>query len=338
LKITGYDIDLENVVKIINKNNYKRVVLQVPEGLKSNSLKIVEFLEKKTNSSIIISGDSCFGACDIIISELKNLDIDFVVQIGHVPIPNIKNLPINTLFINAMADFDVLKVVKKALPYLKGKKVGLVSTVQHTHTLNDIKKFLHDKKFNPLIGYGNDRINLKGQILGCNFSAASSIAERVDSFLFIGSGNFHPLGLILITNKPVIACDPYTKEVKTKELYDLKDMILRQRYGAIARSKDAKVFCILIGIKRGQQRINLAYEIKEKLSLKNKKSFIIASNHFLPAHLDGYRDIDCFVSTACPRIAIDDYLQYKIPIITPLELDILLGIRQWEDYQFDEIE
>jgi 2-(3-amino-3-carboxypropyl)histidine synthase len=47
--------------------------------------------------------------------------------------------------------------------------------------------------------------------------------------------------------------------------------------------------------------------------------------------------IDCFVSTACPRIAIDDYMQYKVPIITPIELDILLGYKKWDDYIFDEI-
>ena len=33
----------------------------------------------------------------------------------------------------------------------------------------------------------------------------------------------------------------------------------------------------------------------------------------------------------------DDYLKYKVPIITPVELEILLGKKKWEDYQFDQI-
>ena len=106
------------------------------------------------------------------------------------------------------------------------------------------------------IGKGDSRIDLKGQILGCNFSAAKSIANEVDTFLFIGSGNFHPLGLLLLFKKQVIVCDPYSNEIREKELEDLKDIILRQRYGAIARSKDARVFGILIGTKLGQQRID----------------------------------------------------------------------------------
>jgi diphthamide synthase subunit DPH2 len=30
-------------------------------------------------------------------------------------------------------------------------------------------------------------------------------------------------------------------------------------------------------------------------------------------------------------------MQYKTPILTPVELDILLGFKKWDDYQFDEI-
>ena len=45
----------------------------------------------------------------------------------------------------------------------------------------------------------------------------------------------------------------------------------------------------------------------------NKKSLIIALDQFSPVSLQGFGDIDCFISTACPRIAIDDYLQYQIP-------------------------
>ena len=223
------------------------------------------------------------------------------------------------------------------LEILKGKKIGLVSTAQHIHMLENAGEILVKNGFEPIVGNGDDRIDSKGQILGCNFSAAASIADEVDSFLFIGSGNFHPLGLLLSTKKPVIACDPYTNEVKMEELYDLKDIVLRQRYGAIARSKDAKTFGILVGTKRGQQRIDLAYEIQEKLDSKQKKSYIFTMNHFSPPILEGFRDIDCFVSTSCPRIAIDDYMQYEIPILTPVELDILLGLKKWEDYRFDEI-
>jgi 2-(3-amino-3-carboxypropyl)histidine synthase len=135
----------------------------------------------------------------------------------------------------------------------------------------------------------------------------------------------------------VIAADPYTNIVKKQELDEMKDAILRQRYGAIASSKNARSFGILIGVKRGQQRIKLAYEIKEMLDAMQKRSILIAMDTFSPDYLQGFSEIDCFVLTACPRIAIDDYMQYKRPMLTPIELEIVLGERKWEDYTFDEI-
>lgn len=337
MELSGYSIDVEKAAKVVLKNGYKTVALQIPEGLKRNVWKIVEFLEKETQAKIIVIADPCFGACDLVNYELKNLDVDFVIQIGHTSIPNVENFWIPTLFINAVSTKDASAVVEKSFPFLEGKKIGVVTTAQHLHTLKVVENILKKHNFMPIVSDGDERISEKGQILGCNFTAGTTIAERVDCFLFIGSGNFHPVGLLLSSKKPVIAADPYTNVVKKQELEDLKDTILRQRYGAIANSKNAKRFGILVGTKRGQQRIKLADKIKELLDSFNKKSLIITLDQFSPISLQGFGDIDCFVSTACPRIAIDDYLQYKIPILTPVELEIVLGKRKWEEYMFDQI-
>ena len=337
MKTQGYEIDLENIVKTINKKNYKRVVLQLPEGLKTSFVDLIKYIENQTDAEVMVFADPCFGACDLIDSKLENLDADFIVQIGHVPIPALKNFSIPTVFVNASFDVNVDVLIKKVIPLIKGKNVGILSTAQHVDILDAISDRLVENQFDTFIGKGDSRTAFNGQILGCNFSSAKKIADKVDVFLFVGSGTFHPLGLMLSTKKPVIAYDPYTNEVKTKVFDDLKDMVLKQRYGAIARSKDAKNFGILIGVKTGQKRIKLSEDLKKLIESKNKKAYMIVVDYFSPIFLEGFRHIDCFVSTACPRIAIDDYLQYKIPIITPVELKILLGKISWDMYEFDEI-
>ena len=337
MKVQGYEIDLKSVVKTINKKNYKLIVLQLPEGLKISVIDFINYIENQTDAEVMVSADPCFGACDLIDNKLENLGVDLIVQIGHAPIPQLKSFTIPTVFVNASFDVNVDILIKKVIPFIKGKKIGLISTAQHVDNLNKISDKLVENNFDTFIGAADSRIAFKGQILGCNFSAAKKIADKIDVFLFIGSGTFHPLGLMFSTKKPVIAYDPYTNEVKTKELVDLKYMVLKQRYGAIARSKDAKNFGILIGLKTGQQRIKLAEDLKKLIEFKNKKAYMIVVDHFSPAFLEGFRHIDCFVSTACPRVAIDDYLQYKIPLITPVELKILLGKMSWDKYEFDEI-
>jgi 2-(3-amino-3-carboxypropyl)histidine synthase len=231
---------------------------------------------------------------------------------------------------------DVSKVVEKAIPSLVGKKIGLVTTAQHLHTLEKVEAILRKHNLEPFIAEGDERISTKGQILGCNFSVGTKIAENVDCFLFIGSGTFHPVGLLMSARKPVIAADPYTNAVKKQEIEDMKNNILRQRYGAIVACRSARRFGILIGVKRGQQRITLAHEIQKMLDSAGRLSLLITMDEFSTVSLQGF-DVDCYVSTACPRIAIDDYLQYKKPMITPVELEIVLGRREWETYVFDEI-
>ena len=337
MKISNYNIDLEKIAKQINEKKFKKILLQLPEGLKQHMDVFVDFFEKNACVDVVVSCDPCFGACDIPYICFKKLGFDCVVQIGHLPIENDYDFDVPVFFVNAYADIDLLKTVGKTLDSLKGKRIGLVSTAQHVHKLDDVKKFLLENGFEPVVGKGDSRIHVKGQVLGCNFSSAKSISGKVDYFLFIGSGSFHPLGLILSTKKPVIAVDPYTGEVKNKELEETKDLVLRQRYGAIARSKDAKVFGIIVGLKSGQQRFDLVDDIKEKIHSRGKKSYVISADFVNPMMLEGFKNIDCFVSTVCPRIAIDDYMQYKNPILTPVELDVLIGFKKWDEYSFDEI-
>ena len=163
LKINNYNIDFEKAVKEINKKGYKKVVIQFPEGLKNIFSDIVQLFEKKTDATIIMSGDPCYGACDLVESGFLDMGIDFVIQIGHEPIPNISNMLIPTLFLVARADQDISTVINKALPKLSGKKIGILTTAQHLHKIDEIKKILQENGFETIIGKGDNRINKDGQ-------------------------------------------------------------------------------------------------------------------------------------------------------------------------------
>ncbi len=117
----------------------------------------------------------------------------------------------------------------------------------------------------------------------------------------------------------------------------VQEPILRRRFAAIARAQDAKSFGIIIGEKQGQRRLRLARKVKEMLEEKRRSGHFIALREINPEVLLPFRKLDAFVNTACPRITIDDAARYKKPFLTPIELEIALGLREWEDYQMDEI-
>lgn len=74
-----YDLELERIAKKINEKKFKRIVIQLPDGLRPKATQITDYLEKKTKAKIFIWMGSCFGSCDV--PDLKNIDL--LIQWGH---------------------------------------------------------------------------------------------------------------------------------------------------------------------------------------------------------------------------------------------------------------
>ncbi len=324
-----FDFELNRVARVIAERNVKTALLQFPEGLKRQALKVKgQLVEKVPKCDIKISGEPCYGACDI----PKTSDTELIVNFGHLPIPNLANVK-DVIFIQARSEADPLPAVKEALPRLGGR-VGIVTTAQHIHKIPEITELLESQCKVGVVGKGDDRIFSEGQLLGCNVSSAKSIEDKVDNFLFVGSGDFHPLAVAIATSKEVIIADSISSEVR--EISELKDKVLRQRFGAIATASHAKSFGIIVSTKPGQRREELAKDIEVKLKEANRDTLIVEMENITPAKLDAF-GLDVWVSTACPRIAIDDHARFTNPILTPAELEIMLGQMAWENYLFDTI-
>jgi 2-(3-amino-3-carboxypropyl)histidine synthase len=115
-----------------------------------------------------------------------------------------------------------------------------------------------------------------------------------------------------------------------------KDQFLRKRHAMIAKAQGAENFAIVISTKPGQKRLDIALKLKALLKKKKKNAILILADELAPSDFD-YADIDVIVSTACPRIALDDAESYMKPIITPAELEIALKVKKWKDYSPDMI-
>lgn len=85
LKDLEYNLELDKVAKEIKKKKAKRVLIQLPDGFKPYATAILDELKSKTKNSteFFVWFDSCYGACDIPISESSSLGIDLIVQFGH---------------------------------------------------------------------------------------------------------------------------------------------------------------------------------------------------------------------------------------------------------------
>lgn len=329
IEMSVYNLEIDKVLRKINSLDAKTVGVQFPEGLKMQAVKIARAIETNSEASVVISGDPCFGACDVCDWKMKG-SVDLIVHYGHTPLPLKYEVP--TLFIEASSTIDIKKTLEKSLEFLKDyQRICLATTTQHLHHLDEIRDFYEDNKKEVVLG--SSPSTRKGQVLGCNFSSIKNL--DADVFLFIGSGNFHPVGIKLFTDTPVIAVDPYTDEIRYMD--DYCDRILRIRFARITKAENARKWGILVSSKEGQYRMMLAREIKKSIEEKNMEAYIILLDNVTPDALLPYMELDAFVVSACPRIAIDDAKMYEKPLITPQELEIVLDKRQWENYQLDEI-
>jgi 2-(3-amino-3-carboxypropyl)histidine synthase len=327
--MANYKLQEEEVIKKIKDIEAHIVGLQFPDGLKVYAVEMARIIEKETEAITLISGDACYGACDLSDVNMQGL-VDLLVHFGHTPLPLDYKVPV--MFVEAYSQIDVIKSVQMAINHLKPyEKIGLVTTTQHLCFLESVADLLRENGKEVLLSEGKG--TLEGQILGCNFTAASRLPA--DAFLYLGSGNFHPIGLQIATDKRVVVADPYMNEARLVD--DVTDRMLRIRFAKIIKSKEAKKFGVLVSTKAGQQRLDMARNIKQLIQNHGREAYIILLDNIKPESLMAFRDLDAYIVTACPRIAIDDAQMYEKPLLTFHELEIALGIREWEDYDIDQI-
>ena len=324
-----YDLELDRVVSEIKTRKAGRVLLQLPDGMRPFASQLVKMIEESTGAKVFLSGDSCYGACDIALNQAKQLGVDLIVHYGHSPMVKHPEMPV--IYVHASIDIDVDKLIEAVLPSLREyESIGLTTTVQHAHQVEEMKKKLTEKGVSVLVGGGTGKTPLDAQILGCSYMTAINIMERVDAFLYVGGGQFHPSGIVMSTGKPVIIANPYNGEVSGIEEGDLMDLAKR-RMAAVTIAKTSKRFGILVSSKPGQNNLEKAVELQKMLKEQGKEALLIYMDEIRAEHINNYSEPEILVNTACPRIAVDGINGIDRPMLTINETEVVLGLRRWEE-------
>lgn len=182
-------------------------------------------------------------------------------------------------------------------------KIGLVSTAQHFHELGEIKKQLKGS-------------TVVEKVLGCSPRSHFAKYRGIDTFLFVGSGRFHPINIKIKTGKKVYAYEPYSKKLDAVSEEEIEKRARRQRAG-MAKLLSSERIGIIISTKEGQERTGDAERLAEKLRKKGKLPYLLVSETVDSAGLEAFTFIECFVNTACPRLAED---RFSRPVLNIDEL------------------
>lgn len=315
-------VDEKAVIKEVLKRSARRVLVQAPAGLKRYATAIARKLEKESRTSVFISADSCFGACDLPLKAIEMVKPDLVLHIGHNKILSMQNIayfPAQYVF-NKNEQKKLAEILIKELKKRGIKRIVGVATIQYIELLKELVKYV--EKEGIKVELKKSAYGVKAQVLGCETQAARGKSNEV---LFVGDGMFHALGILRSEKKPVLVVNPLSKSLLWLNKKEINGFIKR-RYAAIARAKKAKRFGILLCTKPGQFNERKAVKAKKLLESEGKEAVIIAIDNISEEALLDF-ELDAFVFIACPRL-IDDSQHWKKPLISFEELLVMVGKRK----------
>ena len=326
-------MDPGRVIERLKEIKAKRILLQLPDGLKPHVFDYFNELSK--NFNVIVSSSGFYGACDTgTMDEWKN--VDAVVQLGHTEIPNV-NYKVPVIFeeyINedhrSFNDLDLTELERNNY-----KNISLAYSIQYRQSAEELSKFLKEKGYNVSMGKHDSRLKYDGQLLGCNFSPLHDQESRNDCHIIVSTGVFHALGAQLSVEKEVFILD-MSEPFRLRSMKSEAERHIRRRYANMARALEAKKFVVAVDTKVGQYRMKLAEKMIKEIHDMGKSAVLAYSNESSPVEFENMM-ADCIIFTGCPRVATDDFDRYKSPILTAQEFNMIFKKKGNGKYIMDEI-
>jgi 2-(3-amino-3-carboxypropyl)histidine synthase len=321
-----FDFKEDFVVEQLKDKKIKLALLQLPEGLKMEASRLANYFEKHCDTEIVVSGEACWGACDLSLDEAKNLGADILIHYGHAPF--IKNVEFPVIYIEMKDKTPIINLIEKSVDSIKNfKKLGLVCSIQHIHQIEEVKKFYEHLGKTVSIPPKKGFAHYDGHVVGCEYNSLKTISKEVDAFVVIGN-QFHSLGAALAVTNPVFLLDTYNQEVV--DMSPLRDKVRKQRFAAIERVRNSKKVGIIVGMKPGQ-KFGSFKVIKKKYEAAGKEVVVLTMSEITKDKLVNFNGINAFVELACPRIAVEDYDRYDQALVTFRESLVAIGELKWED-------
>jgi 2-(3-amino-3-carboxypropyl)histidine synthase len=207
------------------------------------------------------------------------------------------------------------KQLKKILiEQVVGKKIVIFSTLQFLDSRNQLAEILSD--------YAEEVIDIKlahckynNQMLGCSALDNKIDLKGAELIFYVGDGSFHPKSLILSKTVDLVYClDPISLDLTILNKEDILKLD-KKRKGALTSFIIGDNIGILVTTKPGQNNIKKALELKNNPEYKEKNFYLFLDDSINFAELENFNFIDCWVNTACPRIAYDDAIKINRPIL-----------------------
>ncbi len=312
--------EFDEVLEEIKDKGYDKVGLQGPDGIKPE---LIEYGDKLKEHGIepVMIGASTFGACGIADEKAERMGADALIHVGHTRFlhPEKADMDdLNVYYLPYREDRDLMSVLEEHYEEIdEDETLGLVGVTQYMDRADKAREFLESKGYEVVDGKTGLRTTEEGQVLGCDAGAAHNISHKVDAFVFLGSGHFHP-SQVSEAGKKVYVVDPYQEHIWVEPANSLDDET-RAEHARVIKHKDKKKWGIVTSSKKGQNYMRAVEIAKEKLEKHDKDVYIFVEDRIFESDYKGY-GIDIYVNCACPRMTKD---WQDLAFVSTQALDVL---------------
>ncbi|RLE77060.1 MAG: diphthamide biosynthesis enzyme Dph2 [Thermoprotei archaeon] len=325
-----YDLELDRVRGQVESLGARRVLLQLPDGLKGLRWCVVDELEG-CGVEVIVDGGHAWGVCDLALERARLLGADALIHYGHLDVKRpLKLGGVSVVMAPARYRWESPEAALERLAdaLAQFRVIALSSSVQHSDDLLLVARFLRERGHTVYIGRSPLPHFRVGQVVGCDVAAASSVSAHVDAHVCVSGGIFHAVGVAIATGKPTIALDPYRGVVERERVEGFVRRLLARKLRDLSEAAEARAFAVIVSAKPGQRRLDLALRAVSELRRAGRRAELVVLDEVTRDELLNLSGVDALVNTACPRLGLDDLELFEgLTVVNIGELKYIISDR-----------
>ena len=364
----GYDVDA--LCEYVMHKECKKIVLQFPDEILTECVGLYEEVRSQLplSTEVYIAADSTFGSSVDDISA-QHVDSDLLVYFGSdmsssgcmpvVVVPYRRTFPdveaVVTQLCSQIPDSDQDKLPEVLLlydPSYYHAVQGLVHELEMSG-MSSSKPVPHITMGGlpdcaDIYDTGSSSISSSSKATGVDAAALNAAeCEIIGGLLgpkkflendalhiwYIGDKDTQIVNILLRVSSAVVAI--YSPIMKTISL--VEGQTKREyagRYGGISRVKDASIVGLIVGSMglTGEATNALVSRLRRLLTAARKRCYVLVMGRLNDAKLCNFPEIDIFCLISNEDTAVVPAKTFFAPVLTPYELEIGLGARDWTGY------
>jgi len=359
---------IQKVLTFILNGGFKRVALQFPDVMLCDVSKVMRELENGLGGAegtlIFALGDTSYGSCCVDEVNAEHLGAEALVHFGPACLSPTSRLPICYVF--GCNPFDVEECAESLNGSIQGlppeTKFILLYEVGYHHRIHTLASMLvlpeqgslvvgalpkglqHNSKelqeespASSAPDYGLDQTSMI--LAGLEVPKLEEDELESTVILYLGEEGRTLTNLLMRCNKSrCFTFDPnrnIKQGPKVREETGTCNKALMRRFYLVQKARDSAIFGLVIGTLGVAGYLETIKKMQKLITSKGRKAYTFAVGKINVAKLANFAEVETFVLVACPENSLLESREFHAPIITPLELEIALGAREWGFYSMN---